>query len=91
MKKVKTQTGEIGNVVEISRGIVVIAEQTAAGTEEAASSSNELAAGMESSTTRAEKVASIANNLVHKVNKFKLTKNIKMEAWDNKLSIAKSI
>lgn len=68
-----SQTDSIKNVVGITEGIVVIAEQTAAGTEEVASSATELSAGMENYTRRAEEVTKIAAQLKDGVAKFKLS------------------
>jgi methyl-accepting chemotaxis protein len=69
----KGQMDSIRNVVSITEGIVVIAEQTAAGTEEVASSATELSAGMQNYTERAEKVAAIAADLKEGVGRFKLS------------------
>ncbi len=74
VEKVKIQTENIGNVVELSRGIVVISEQTVAGTEEMASSATELAAGMENSMKRTEQVSTSTQHLIGKVSMFKLSK-----------------
>lgn len=71
----KGQMDSIRNVVSITEGIVVIAEQTAAGTEEVASSATELSAGMQNYTERAEKVAEIAADLKAGVGRFNLSKN----------------
>jgi methyl-accepting chemotaxis protein/ligand-binding sensor domain-containing protein len=70
--KVKQQTNDVKNVVEISRGIVVISEETAAGTEQVASSANELEAGMVNAAHKTEQVANISEELIAKVGKFKL-------------------
>ena len=68
----KTQIDSIRNVVSITEGIVVIAEQTAAGTENVASSASELSAGMETYTEKSRRVAEIASALKDSVGKFKL-------------------
>jgi len=63
----------IKDVVTITEGIVVIAEETAAGTEQVASSATELSAGMESYTQRSEQVVEITRILKERVSMFKLT------------------
>ena len=68
----KQQTSDIRNVVNIISGVVVISEQTAAGTEETASSSSELSAGMKNYQDRSEQVSEVAEALQEKVGKFKL-------------------
>lgn len=73
LESATSQTDSIKNVVSITEGIVVIAEQTAAGTEEVASSATELSAGMENYTRRSEEVTKIATQLKEGVAKFKLT------------------
>jgi len=72
VEKVKIQTGSVENVVNISRGIVVISEETAAGTEEVASSSTQLAAGMTNYTNRTAEVSKITDELIEKIANFKL-------------------
>ena len=69
----KGQMESIRNVVGITEGIVVIAEQTAAGTEEVASSATELSAGMENYNQKSEKVTEIATQLKERVGLFKLS------------------
>ncbi|MEP1777956.1 MAG: two-component regulator propeller domain-containing protein [Reichenbachiella sp.] len=71
------QTGDIGNIVSSINGVVVIAEQTAAGTEQVASSSAELSSGMDQYTQRTEQVSTIVEDLRRKVNKFKLRGGMK--------------
>jgi methyl-accepting chemotaxis protein len=68
----KQQTGDIGNVLAIISGIVVIAEETAAGTEQTASSSSELSVGMMNYTQKSKQVSDITKELKGRVDKFKL-------------------
>lgn len=70
----KQQTHDIGNVVDIINGVVVIAEETAAGTEEVASSSTQLSAGMTNYTEKSKTVSEITQQLRDKVGKFILKK-----------------
>ena len=67
------QLADIKNIGTITEGVVVIAEQTAAGTEEVASSSTELSAGMAEYTNKLEKVVDIARSLRKKAEGFKLS------------------
>ena len=66
------QTDEISDIVGLIGNIVVIAEQTAAGTSEASSSSSELSAGMVNYMKKTENVSAIASELKGRVGKFKL-------------------
>ncbi|MEM7375722.1 MAG: methyl-accepting chemotaxis protein, partial [Bacteroidota bacterium] len=59
----KTQTDAISKVVAITEAIVVIAEQTAAGTGEVASSAEELSAGMGNYIEKSEQLSQIADRL----------------------------
>ncbi|MFY0625840.1 MAG: PAS domain-containing protein [Reichenbachiella sp.] len=59
----KAQTTGINDVVSIIEGVVVIAEQTAAGTEEVASSATELSAGMNGYKEKTVSLADIAESL----------------------------
>lgn len=68
----RQQTNYIGNVLSISEGVVVIAEETAAGTEEMAASSAELSAGMTTLTDKNKAVSQIVNDLIEKVRRFKI-------------------
>ena len=68
----KKQTEDISNVVNIISGVVVISEETAAGTEQTASSSAELSAGMQNYQDKSEQVSSIADELQEKVSRFRL-------------------
>jgi len=71
----KRQTEEIGNIVKIINGVVVIAEQTAAGTEEMATSSSEMSSGMTNYMEKSKSVYEIANSLQGKVAQFTLRKH----------------
>ncbi|MGL1885122.1 MAG: methyl-accepting chemotaxis protein [Reichenbachiella sp.] len=68
----KQQTLDISNIMNMIEGVVVIAEQTAAGTEEMASSSSELSTGMTNYTEKTSNVSEIVHDLQDKVNHFKL-------------------
>ncbi|WP_421879955.1 methyl-accepting chemotaxis protein [Marinoscillum sp.] len=74
LKATNQQTADIGNIVDLMASIVVIAEETAAGTEQVASSSTELAAGMENYIQKNREVTEITNHLTEKVSQFKLKK-----------------
>ncbi|WP_158233277.1 two-component regulator propeller domain-containing protein [Reichenbachiella sp. 5M10] len=67
------QTVDLRNIVGLINEIVVIAEQTASGTEQTASSATELSAGMENYTQKSKLVSDITINLKGMVDKFKLT------------------
>ena len=62
-------------MVSITESVVVIAEQTAAGTEEIASSATELSSGMENYNQKSEQLTEIAATLKNGVSKFKLESN----------------
>jgi len=66
------QGKSISNVVSLIEGVVVVAEQTAAGTEEIASSASELSAGMQNFKTKSENLDAIALALKSEINNFKL-------------------
>ncbi len=78
------QTSDVENIVNITRGIVVISEQTAAGTEEVASSAEELNTGMTNYTEKSESVLGIVNRLQEKVSQFQLQEN---EANNEELNV----
>lgn len=67
------QMENIQKVVGITEGVVVIAEETAAGTEQVASSATELSAGMKNYIRQSEQVANISKDLKGKVERFRLT------------------
>ncbi|MEM9897285.1 MAG: methyl-accepting chemotaxis protein, partial [Bacteroidota bacterium] len=66
------QLAKVKQVVQLMESVVVIAEQAAAGTEEIASSANELSAGMNTNTKKTEEIVTFINNLSDKVTQFKL-------------------
>ncbi len=70
------QKENIEVVRDAMRSVVVVAEQTAAGTEEVASSSNELAAGMASYNERSEAVLNILEELHRKMIELKLEADV---------------
>ena len=67
------QFEKVKEVVQLMEGVVVIAEQSAAGTEEMASSSTTLSAGMTEYKEKTDKVSEIIVLLNDKMNQFKLT------------------
>lgn len=67
------QIEDIKNVVGLTESVVVIAEQTAAGTEEVASSAFELSSGMTNYREKSEQLSEIATGLKDAVSKFKLS------------------
>lgn len=66
------QIQDIKNVVGLTESVVVIAEQTAAGTEEVASSAFELSSGMTNYKEKSQQLSDIASGLKEQVSKFKL-------------------
>ncbi|MEO9965281.1 MAG: methyl-accepting chemotaxis protein [Reichenbachiella sp.] len=75
----EAQQKDIRLVVSNTENIVVIAEETAAGTEEIASSASELSSGMESYTQKSLRLTKIAEELKAGVSKFKLKAQEKKE------------
>ncbi|MEO9871849.1 methyl-accepting chemotaxis protein [Ekhidna sp.] len=67
-----TQSDKIKDVVNITESIVVIAEQTSAGTEEVASSATELSAGMTNYIQKSKTLNDISLKLKEGLSKFKL-------------------
>ncbi len=67
------QTEDIGNVLQIINGVVVIAEETAAGSEQTAASASELSAGMTNYIEKNKRVAEITEDLKGRMEQFKLT------------------
>ncbi|MEO9871846.1 methyl-accepting chemotaxis protein [Ekhidna sp.] len=67
------QSEKIKDVVNITESIVVIAEQTSAGTEEVASSSTELSAGMTNYIQKSKTLNDISLKLKEGLSKFKLS------------------
>lgn len=74
LKATEVQQNDIRAVVSNTENIVVIAEQTAAGTEEIASSASELSSGMETYMQKSERLTEIASELKSGVSKFKLSR-----------------
>ncbi|PIB35617.1 hypothetical protein BFP72_09530 [Reichenbachiella sp. 5M10] len=72
-KATKQQTRDIESIVETIQSIVVIAEETAAGTEQIASSAESLSEGMEKYSSKSKNVLGIVNQLTQKVERFKLS------------------
>ncbi len=66
------QIDDIKNVVGLTESVVVIAEQTAAGTEEVASSAFELSSGMTNYKEKSQQLSDIATGLKEAMSKFKL-------------------
>ena len=67
------QLKSIQDVIGITEGVVVIAEQTAAGTEEVASSAVELASGMDNYREKSTRLSAIAKSLKNEVANFTLS------------------
>lgn len=75
----RSQDDSVSKMVAITESIVVVAEETAAGTEQIASSATELSAGMESYTRMTETLGEIADGLALAVERFKLQKRVEKE------------
>lgn len=71
----KQQIKDINNVVAITESIVVIAEETAAGTEQVASSATELSTGMVTYNQKIQKLAEIAESFKEGISMVKLSGN----------------
>ncbi|MEM9324896.1 MAG: methyl-accepting chemotaxis protein [Bacteroidota bacterium] len=67
------QKGDIGKVVSITESVVVIAEESAVGAEQIASSATELSAGMQNYLSKSEQLAGVASSLKDGVGRFTLT------------------
>ncbi|MEM6643132.1 MAG: methyl-accepting chemotaxis protein [Bacteroidota bacterium] len=72
LQATQDQQESIKNVVTITEGIVVIAEQTASGSEEVATSATELSSGMQSFTEKSQKISALSESLKNEVSRFKL-------------------
>lgn len=68
------QTNEVSLIVSLMEGVVVISEETAAGTEQISSSSTELSSGMSELTKKSRRVSEIVEILQQQVNQFQLRK-----------------
>ncbi|SHJ71841.1 Methyl-accepting chemotaxis protein [Reichenbachiella agariperforans] len=66
------QKQDISKIVEITETIVVIAEETAAGTEQVASSAEELSLGMHDYNARSQQLSDIANELREMLSQFRI-------------------
>jgi len=66
------QKQNIDAVSQITKDVVVIAEETAAGAEEVAASSQELASGMESFLNKSKELSKVASELKEDTSHFKL-------------------
>lgn len=66
------QGADINQMVQMTESIVVIAEQSAAGSEEAATSSQELASGITNYNSKVQHVSEIVEDLIREVGRFKL-------------------
>lgn len=73
LKSSKEQSEKIMSVVNITESIVVIAEQTSAGTEEIASSATEMSAGMNNYIQKSNTLNDISVKLKDGLSKFKLS------------------
>lgn len=74
LEATKLQVKDINAVVAITENVVVIAEETAAGTEQVASSATELSSGMMGYTEKSQQLAKVAEDLKGGISKFVLTK-----------------
>ena len=78
-KQILTATGlqkeAMTNTVKSIEKIVVVSEETAAGTEQIATSSKELSGGMTEVGATSKDLADVANQLLESVAKFKIDKN----------------
>lgn len=68
----KSQTSSVSNVVANVESVVVISEQTAAGTEEVSASASQLSAGMKNYTDKSEMLNGLAIELENGMKKFDL-------------------
>jgi methyl-accepting chemotaxis protein len=72
LQATRLQVKDINEVVTITENVVVIAEETAAGTEQVASSATELSSGMMGYTDKSQKLADIAKELKERISRFSL-------------------
>ena len=70
-----SQKSDIKEIVGLTESMVVIAEQTAAGTEEVATSASELASGMTNYKLRSQGLSAITEKLTSAIQKFRLSKD----------------
>ncbi len=78
----KVQTKSIADVVNNMESIVVIAEQTAAGSEEVATSANELSSGMREFSDSTRRMNQLGSELKESMSKFKLSKDSSSKLMD---------
>ncbi|MEO9485643.1 MAG: methyl-accepting chemotaxis protein [Ekhidna sp.] len=74
LKATTTQKENVTKVVSISESVVVIAEETAAGTEETASAVTQLSSGMKSFFEKAQQMGGVASSLKEEIEKLNLIK-----------------
>lgn len=75
LKVSQQQIDEIKNVAKITGNVVVIAEETAAGSEQISTSSAQLSTGMSQYMMKLQIVTNVAQDLQEQVTSFKLTKD----------------
>ncbi|WP_258101881.1 methyl-accepting chemotaxis protein [Marinoscillum pacificum] len=68
------QRNDITEIVKVTESVVVIAEETAAGTEEVSMSSEQLSQGMTNYKNRSEELEQISNQLTEAIEKLNLRK-----------------
>lgn len=68
----KVQISDIHNIVNITEAVVVIAEESATGSEEVATSTSQLSAGMNNYNKKFEQLLNISQDLKEGVSRFKL-------------------
>lgn len=73
VKSTDEQTNRVGNVFESIGNVVIIAEETAAGTEQTASSSHELSSGMTNFSQRSRTIVEITEELSEQMGQFILS------------------
>ena len=88
VKATQAQGEDIKNVVSLTESVVVIAEQTAAGTEEVASSAQELSSGMSNYTEKSKQLTTIATELKLSVSQFKVSDSENKKAASEELDPA---
>lgn len=72
VKSTRDQTGRVDDVFKSIGNVVIIAEETAAGTEQTASSSHELSSGMTNFSERSRTIAEITEELSQEMDRFTL-------------------
>ena len=69
-----SQKSDIKEIVGLTESMVVIAEETAAGTEQVATSASQLSTGMTNYKEQSEKLSSMSHKLSAAIQKFRLAK-----------------